>query len=88
MKFHVFWFGEYYPQGGLSDYAGRIDASSIDEARSILFSWFCQSDGFQEKYQIANDDLVILETGSLLHDGWLPGDKLKNPTIRPNESVC
>lgn len=88
MKFHVFWFGEYYPQGGLSDYAGSIDASSIDEARSFLFSKFCQSDSEVERYQISDEDLVVLETGRLLHEGWLPGNKRDSPTIRPDESVC
>jgi hypothetical protein len=87
VKFHIFWFGEYYPNGGLSDYAGSVDAGSIDDARAFLFAQFRRSDNEVERYQISDEDLIVLETGRLQHQGWLLGNKRNTPTIHPDESV-
>jgi hypothetical protein len=87
MKFHVFWFAKFYPDGGLSDYAGSVDASSVDDARAFLFAQFCRSDRELDRYQISDEDLAILETGRLQHDKWLSGNKRANPTIHPDPSI-
>lgn len=87
MKFHIFWFEDYHPQGGLSDHAGFVEAASIDEARAAMFEVFSRNDNDLRRYQIANEALEVLETGQLFHEGWLPSNKKDNPWIKPDEEL-
>lgn len=89
MKYHVFWFPAYYPAGGLYDYAGSVDFSTIEAVRAFILHEFQATDRDLEEYQIADENLTLIETGDLAHrylpDGVNRAPKAVEPHDQPRE---
>ena len=63
--YHVFWFLQYYPQGGAADYAGSVTAASLDEVRQAMVQALLANPnlGNPDLYNIADAGMKIVETG-------------------------